>query len=293
MDFNETIVIQHTIFKDKLGCYKPKVLNLAIQAYLDNNVSKKIAALELDISEFCVLPIKEQRFQLKDAADKHAKIIFSVSAEVINDKPDSGTADSGTGTENENMSVESKVRKPPVYREKSKSEDLARFAQLEHTLAEVQRERDELRIKAKVKSEQWENEKTVFKDQLSELDGRLSDSQALYVKNKKKKIEYKKNFLAAKDSLQNLQKKMLEFEEETSDLRFLLEKLRNRKRGLKEQMKEILQNEQKLSQELIQAQFANNELREKLKERVEVKGPDPDNIESARSRRNTDIICNV
>lgn len=290
VDFNQPISIQHTIFKDKLGCYKPKILNLTVQAYLDNNVSKKIAALEIDISEFCVLPIKEQSFQLKDAADKNARILMSVAAVVTNEKQDSGTGDSGTGTEN--MSTDSKNKKPPVYKEKSKNEDMVKLNQLEQALVEAQRERDELKIKAKVKSEHWENEKSVFKDQLSELDQRLSDAQELYVKNKRKKIEYKKNFLSTKAKLENFEKKMNDFQDETSELEVLLEKLRNRKRGLKEQMKEILQHEQKLSQELIQVQFVNKELNEKLKEKVEVKGPDIDNVEFSRSRRNTDLICN-
>jgi hypothetical protein len=285
VDLNETLTLQHTIFKEKSGIFKPKVINLIVQAHLDNNTSKKIAGLDLDLAEFCTLPIKHQTFSLKDAPDKQAKLSLSISAVPCNDPCDSVTGDSGTEGDYSN---DSKSKKPPVF--PGKLEENLKISQLENLLNEIQRERDELRVKMKVKTELFENEKQQLFDRLAELDQINSDLQGQGVKSKKRKIEYKRQWKSLKNSNENLKIRINELEEELGTLECQLEKHRIRKRGLKEQMKEILINEQKLSQELIMAQTTNSELNKKIKEKNQL--VDIENVET-RSRRNTDVICKI
>ena len=108
------------------------------------------------------------------------------------------------------------------------------------------------------------------------------------VKAKKRKIEYKKSCNTLKANNDNLKNRINELEEEMGKLECHMEKYRIRKRGMKEQMKEILAHEQKLSQELVQIQTLNSELNKKIKGSNDSK-TDIENFET-RSRRNTDIV---
>ena len=73
----------HTLYQEKNGHFKTKAIEIIITAHLDNNSSKKLGVIELNLSDYCSAPVKDHIFPLKDCFDKNAKLCMSISAKVM------------------------------------------------------------------------------------------------------------------------------------------------------------------------------------------------------------------
>lgn len=165
----------------------------------------------------------------------------------------------------------------------------------ESLLKQLADENEKLKQKLLDKSKKHKAYKATQSDHITELQNRAKDIQEQYLKQKERKKKYKKSLEKLKSEHKAFEEKLISLEDELIDLDTKLVKAKNRKNGLKEHIKEVVQNEQKISQEIIQLRHINNDLSNKIKKQDEVNKflIDPDNIETPRSRKNTDTICNI
>ncbi|OMJ87102.1 hypothetical protein SteCoe_11252 [Stentor coeruleus] len=183
---------------------------------------------------------------------------------------------------------------PSEFAIKPKDSDKAPPSQ-ESLLKKLTDENELLIKKLLHKKQKHKTYKSAQSDHIIELQNRAKDIQEQFLKQKERKKKYKKISEKLKSDNKAFEDKLIALEDELIDLDTKLVKAKNRKNGLKEHIKEVVQNEQKISQEIIQLRHINNDLSNKLKKQDEANKflIDLDNIETPRSRKNTDTISQL
>ena len=280
IEVNETLTMAHTLYSEKNGKFKAKSIEIIITAFLDNNINKKIGQLDINLADYIDLQGKENLFSLKDCSDKSAKLLLAILTKPINDKDISDNASDISGIPSSGIEKDltasvfsseydrSRSKPPTQYESKIYSENKElreKVEELEKQLVNINNEKNNLKIQLGIAFEKSKQEREDMIAHMKDLDTELQEQRSYYESILKGNENQKAESTELKNANLAISEKLKNSEEIIENLRKDNEKYKIGKKTLKKHIQEIMQNEQKNMEEIIQLRFQNNDLNNKLK----------------------------
>ena len=301
----------NTLYKEKNGYFKTKSIEIIIAAHLDNNSSKKLGIVELNLSDYCNAPVTDQMFSLKDCFDKNARLWISVSAKVMNEgvftdnisdisRPSltQGTDEYMTGSlfsdDSERIRHTGKNLTCQEFTNQSK-ELKEKINDLEKLIENLTTEKNTLKVQLGIAYEKSKIERDEVMEHIKELDRKLQEQGKCNFENIEKSNLRKEKIRTLKNEMWILKEKITEYENSEIEIAVLEQRYKSKKQSLKRRIRDLLQDVQSNSEEITQIKLENRDLKSQLRSSTDLQRSKTLGIDTpeSHSRKHTDTIGNL
>lgn len=261
------------LYKAKSEGFKPKLIEISVQAYLDNNIGKKIGVFGLNLSEYINNKSNNCTIALRDCPDKSSKVNIAVYAKVSDD---AASEDMHTNAPNKNVSIED----VPVSTYSNESKPGGFFDSGKSSLGELT-------------VEDYKREKEIMDEYIHNLHARLQAQIELAQESKEQFEILKKKAEANKSCKKNLKLVLENSENKITEVENLKNKYKIKYKSKKNTIKDLTEKVETLSQEINELKLENHRLEDIIQkfEHQKRKNSSPKDSDSPKSIKDYHLIC--